>query len=292
MKLVQPDLDEAPASATRRRLLRTLLVGGAAFAAVPVVNAYRFEIARRRVALAGLARPLRVAHLSDLHFGPFVREGSVRAWVDATLRERPDLVVITGDFVDHRFEGDAEPLLRHLARLRAPLGVFGVWGNHDNAIFGFDEHGVFRADWRERREGWTRALADAGVRVLLNEGARVRSDLYLAGIDDERTGRPDLARALAGRRAEPTLLLSHTPDFLPRVPDSVALTLCGHTHGGQVKLPFVGPLVTSSRFGRRFAEGFVRAPALGFVSRGLGVSVLPVRLDCPAEVVLLTLTPR
>ncbi|PYE55795.1 metallophosphoesterase [Deinococcus yavapaiensis] len=286
------DFDEASVSFTRRRLLRAIALGGAAFAAVPIVNTYRFEVSRHRVSLAGLTAPLRVAHLSDLHFGPFIREGSVRAWVDATLRERPDLIVITGDFFDHLFRGDGAPLLRLLARLSAPLGVFGVWGNHDNAIFGFDENGIFHPDWRERRTNWGRALRASGVRILLNEGVRVRSDLYLAGIDDERTGWPDLARALAGRRGETVLLLSHTPDALPSVPSNVALTLCGHTHGGQVKLPVVGPLVTSSRYGRRFAEGFVRAPALGFVSRGLGVSNLPLRLDCPAEVAMLELTPR
>ena len=98
--------------------------------------------------------------------------------------------------------------------------------------------------------------------------------------------------ALAERPpAAPTLLLSHNPDLLPLVPNGVDLTLCGHTHGGHVRLPGIGPIVTSSAYGRRFAAGWVRTPALGYVSRGPGVGVLPVRWDCPPEVTLLTLSP-
>lgn len=243
---------------------------------------YSFSVNRYCFALAGLAEPLRVAQLSDLHFGPYVREGALRRWVDATLAERPELIVITGDFVDLQATGNLTALARQLSRLRAPLGVYGVWGNHDYANFG-----------RARLAELGRLLSGAGVRVLTNAGVLLREDLYLAGVDDFGRGCPRLEPALAARPpGAACLLLSHNPDILPQVPQGVGLTLCGHTHGGQVKLPFVGPLVTSSAYGRRFAEGWITEPVSAFVSRGLGFSMLPVRWNCQAEVVVIDLLPR
>ncbi|MEJ2358658.1 MAG: metallophosphoesterase [Deinococcales bacterium] len=244
-----------------------------------MASAYRFRVVQRSATLAGLTAPLRLTLLADLHFGPFIGAGSVAAWVAASNAARPDLVLLDGDLVDRR-AGDVAPLLRELAGLRASLGTYAVWGNHDHVRFG-DLSG-FAAD-----------LRSVGVEVLVNRGVAVRRALYLAGIDDLRRGRPDLAAALAGRpEGAATLLLSHNPDVLPEVPLDVGLTLCGHTHGGQVRLPFVGALVTSSRYGQRFAQGWVEGPARGYVTHGLGVSLLPIRVDCPAELTVLDLLPE
>ncbi len=120
----------------------------------------------------------------------------------------------------------------------------------------------------------------------------MRDDLYVAGLDDFRNGRPDLEATLGGRPdAGATVLLSHNPDVLPEVPIEIPLTLSGHTHGGQVVLPGVGALQTSSRYGDRFLAGWVEGPARGYVSRGLGVTSVPVRINCPAELTVLDLTP-
>lgn len=264
----------------RRTFLRAAIA--ASLVAVPGVcmaSTYRFTIERHARRLVGLAEPLRVVFMSDLHFGPYIREASVASWVDATLAQRPDLILLGGDLVDRHVADDVGPLVTQLARLRAPLGVWAVWGNHDRVAFG--SGGTFRA-----------ALADAGVRVLVNEAVRPRDDLLLAGIDDLVEGRPDLGAALAeapGHGA--TLLLSHNPDVLPRVPTHVGLTLAGHTHGGQICLPGGVPIYTASRYGRRFARGWVEGPARGYVSRGLGVSLLPIRFACPAELTVLDLAP-
>jgi len=247
-----------------------------------VLSAHRFRVERIEAALAGLRAPLRVGFLSDLHYGPFVRQGPVAAWVDATLDLAPDLVLLGGDLVDHRAPADLGPLLAQLARLRAPLGVFAVWGNHEYHRFPRRGIGTFAT-----------ALREVGVTPLRNEGVVLRDDLFLAGLDDLIEGLPDLNAALAGRpTASACLLASHNPDVLPRVPEDIALTLSGHTHGGQVVLPWLGPLVTRSRYGRRFVAGWIRAPALGYVSRGLGMTLLPVRLFCPSELTLATLNPR
>nr|WP_246580452.1 metallophosphoesterase [Deinococcus aestuarii] len=241
--------------------------------------------------MTGLRKPLRVVQLSDLHYGAYIGRGSVRAWVDAALALRPDVVLVTGDFVDKRGVAPLEPLFGELARLRAPLGVWGVWGNHDHAHFRRTAHRGGRSPGAAR-DAFGADLRRSDVRLLCNEGTTLRDDLFLAGVDDLRWGRVDLGAALARAPAGgAVLLMSHTPDLLPEVPGRVGLTLCGHTHGGQVCLPLIGPLVTSSRFGRRFASGFVRGPAPGFVSRGLGVTTLPFRLNCGPEVVVFDFVP-
>lgn len=248
--------------------------------AAQVTGTYAFDVVRERDVLRGLRTPLRIAWLTDLHHGEFVRTASVRAWVDAALDEAPDVVLLGGDLVDETPGSDATArLFAELARLRAPLGVLAVAGNHD--------HGRFRgtaplAEWLRR----------AGIELLVNRGVAVREDLYVAGLDDLRNGRPDLGATLRDRPAAgATVLLSHNPDVLPQVPTDVGLTLSGHTHGGQVVLPGVGALQTSSRYGDRFLAGWVQGPARGYVSRGLGVTGLPVRVNCPAELTILDLAP-
>jgi uncharacterized protein len=267
----------------RRFLTRAAAVAaGAAVgsAGAQVAGAYRFDVVRERAVLEGLTAPLRLAWLTDLHHGQFVRTASVRAWVDAALAEAPDIVLLGGDLVDQHPGPDADgELVAELARLRAPLGVLAVWGNHDRTRF--------RAMAR-----FEAALHEAAVELLVNRGAQVRDDLHVAGLDDFRTGRPDLGATLRDRpTAGATVLLSHNPDVLPEVPLDVGLTLAGHTHGGQVVLPGVGALYTSSQYGDRFLAGWVEGPARGYVSRGLGVSNLPVRVNCPAELTVLDLVP-
>ncbi len=266
--------------------LQRALSGVASFtvtylAARVVQNAYRFEVTRHRRALPKLNQPLRVVHLSDFHTGPFVGYAAVREWVDAANAQQPDLIVATGDFVDHWFGRSLEELERTLLDLRAPLGVWGVWGNHDHARF---------ADLR----GLESALNRAGVHILNNRGVKLRSDLYLAGVDDAQRGAPDIVSALRNRPEDAAcLLLAHNPDFIPDVPQEVNLTLCGHTHGGQVRLPGWGPVFTSSAHGQRFASGWVeeRALPLAYVSRGLGTVIFPARLRCPAELAVFDLLP-
>ncbi len=241
---------------------------------------YHFEVVRERAELAGLRAPVRVAWLTDLHHGQHVRTASVRAWVDAALAEAPDLVLLGGDLVDQTPGADADDgLAAELARLRAPLGVLAVAGNHD--------HGRFRG-----LEPYAGLLRGVGIEVLVNRGISARGDLHVAGLDDLRNGRPDLGAALRDRgSAGATVLVSHNPDVLPDVPTDIGLTLAGHTHGGQVVLPGVGALFTSSRYGDRFLAGWVEGPARGYVSRGLGVTSIPVRINCPAELTILDLVP-
>ncbi len=285
---------------TRRRVLRGLAgagLGAAALGGMGAAQAYLFDVTRHTRPLPGLTRPLRVAFLTDLHFGLFIFGGSVRSWVDAANALGADLIVLGGDQMDYRADETPTGLLSELRRLKAPLGVYGVWGNHDYGSFGkyYSPHyGPARPDWPQRRENLRVAYAEAGVTILRNEGRRVRDDLYLAGVDDLWEGEVDLGTALAGQPpAGATLLVSHNPDLLPDLPTGLGLVLSGHTHGGQIRLPLIGAPVVPSKYGQRYALGWV-AGAHGtpaYVSRGLGLSGVPLRNLCPPEVAVFTLLP-
>ncbi|MFC5849787.1 metallophosphoesterase [Deinococcus petrolearius] len=284
-----------------RGLTRGLLGGGAAVALLGgagAAQAYRFGVTRHTRALSGLRAPLTVAFLTDLHSGPYIGLGSVRAWVGETLALRPDLILLGGDQLDRHAHAAPGELLAELARLRAPLGTWAVWGNHDYGHFGADPDparpGASRpADWGTRRERLEAAFAAAGVPVLRNAGRAVRDDLWLAGVDDFLKGRPEPQAALAGAAGHAVLMVSHNPDLLPELPPGVGLVLSGHTHGGQVRLPLIGAPVVPSRYGQRYAMGWVTGAhgTPGYVSRGLGLSGLPLRNLCDPEITLLRLVP-
>ena len=265
-------------------------------------NIYRFQVVNEHRQLPGLVRALRMVQMSDLHFGAFIGVRTVRRWVDATLKAHPDLIVITGDFLDSHFgEHSNRELLAELARLRAPLGIYAVYGNHDwNSLL-----------TAARRSSFARRLAEIGITVINNLGVQLRDDLYVCGVDDWWFGEQDTRAMLANYRSGAVLLLSHNPDYLPHVPMEVTLTLCGHTHGGQVKLPFLGAMKQASVHEAKFLEGWVETePAVrievhsveetrksfprqiqGYVTHGLGVTGLPLRLHCPAELTVFDFVP-
>lgn len=238
----------------------------------------RVELAVSRLgeALDGL----RVAFLSDLHAGPFVRESDLCSVFERLARLEPELVLFGGDLVDSSPE-DVLELRRPLELLQPPLGMYAVPGNHDYTA----ERDLVI---------WRGVLASCGVRVLENQGHRVKrgpDGLWLAGVEDLDLGKPDLARALQGCGGEePVLLISHQPDmFHEAAYVGVDLQLSGHTHGGQIRLLGQAPWVRShTRLGYR--EGLFEADgAQLYVGRGAGMTLLPVRIGAPAEVSLIEL---
>ena len=229
-------------------------------------------------------RPLRLAILSDIHAGaPFITAEKIDAVVAAINRAKPDAVVLLGDYVTHGVVGGSfiapENLALRLAGLTAPLGIYGVLGNHD---------------WWLGGPRVRRAMASAGIAMI--DQAAVRIDrpggaFWLVGIDDFWKGAPDIGAALAKvADPAPVILATHNPDLFPDVPRRVALALAGHTHGGQVNLPLLGRLVVPSGFGARYAAGHVVEGGRNFyITTGLGTSILPVRFRVPPEIVLLTI---
>lgn len=224
---------------------------------------------------------LRIAFLSDIHVG-FVMDAAMLARVAARVAAaQPDLVCLGGDLINTR-EREILFWREALALLAAPLGLFAVPGNHDH-FFGKDI-GL-----------WQSFLRTHGVESLVNRGVRIERGgacLWLAGIDDLTDGEPDLEAALAGRREdEPTILLSHHPDvFQIAQAVGIDLQLSGHTHGGQILLFGWAP-ITHSRFGW-WRGHHVRNGAQLYVSRGVGVTLLPIRFAAPNEVPILVLRSR
>jgi predicted MPP superfamily phosphohydrolase len=222
---------------------------------------------------------LRLGVLSDLHAGvPHAGRAAIVRAVERINHEQPDAALLLGDFLDATFWGGRlapEIVARELAALNAPLGTFAVLGNHD---------------WRRAGDGMWRALVAEGITVLENSADRA-GELYVTGLADLRSRRPDLPGALSQVPPDsPVILLAHDPDVFPYVPDRVALTLSGHTHGGQIAIPRLRSLAIPSRYGERYARGHIVEQGRHlFVSSGLGTSGLPLRALVPPEVVVLTL---
>jgi uncharacterized protein len=236
------------------------------------------------VAVPPALKGLRVAVISDLHAGaPFIDTAKLDRLVAMTNAAKPDLILLTGDYVITNVVGGRympiDTVVAHLKGLHAPLGVYAVIGNHDR----WDDPGRIVSSFRA-----------AGISVLENTHVMLpppRNGIALVGLGDRDNGGPKVKRSLAGVTGA-ALCFVHSPDVFPRLPATCALTIAGHTHGGQVWLPFLGrPAVeTVSRFGQRYAIGVIREDGRTmFVSSGIGTSILPLRLGVPPEISLLTL---
>ena len=235
------------------------------------------ELVLRDGAPAGLDG-LRIAFVSDVHAGSCLGEDELCEVFERIAATNPDLVLLGGDLINTR-ERELLMFRRPLALLKPRLGTFAVPGNHDHF-------------WGPDIGLWSSFLRDHGVHVLLNSGTRIEragASLWLCGVDDFTEGEPDLAKALAGRRdGEPAVLLSHHPDFFfEAAAVDVDLTLSGHTHGGQVRIFGWAP-IRHSRLG--YERGWFRENGCSlYVGRGLGVTLLPIRIDARPEVPIVTL---
>jgi len=247
--------------------------------------------------LPGPLRGLRIGLLTDLHSSAIVSSRLIRAAGDLLLSERPDLIVMTGDFISGstRFlSGSIGQFKREhvtrcaeaLSHLKAPLGIYGVLGNHD---FWSGAESVAMIC-----ETFTRQM---GMVWLRNRSVTVKrggASLRLLGVDDYWEPSCSLAQACRGLDGDSVrILLSHNPDINDDISlsrERIDLVLAGHTHGGQVVMPFLGQPVMPSKFGQKYRAGLVRDGARQtYISRGIGCLLAPIRLNCPPEVTVLTL---
>lgn len=301
-RLVTSDSAPRPA-ASRRDFLRT---AGWAMASVPFLavgtglfkTVYDFEVRRVRVPVAGLPRAfhgLRLAQVSDLHAGSFFSPAPADEAARMLLAERPDLIVVTGDFVNHA-AAELPLVLPALHRLRADLGVFGILGNHDHYA---DVPDVLRG------------VAETPVRMLVNARHTVRVDgtvLHLLGTDNTGFGQryADLPRTLDGLAApgeadDLRVLLTHDPTFWDeaRAATGAHLTLSGHTHGGQIGWEWAQASATPrgvnladlqyDHTAGLYTETGAHAPQHLYVNRGLGTTGPPLRLGIRPEITVLEL---
>lgn len=243
-----------------------------------VENATRPLVHRLQLSFGSLPRavaPLRILHLSDLHIDGVDGLAEV---VAAQVRELPcDVCVLTGDY---RFEiegpwQDVIPrMARVVSRIHAPLGIFGILGNHDCADM-------------------ARPLEELGIRLLVNEAVQIADGVWLAGVDDPHYyGCDDLKRAASPIPPEAfKILLAHSPEMFAEAAEAgFDLYLCGHTHWGQIRTPWGAALLVNARCPKTYTAGLWRHGAMqGYTSAGVGCSMLPVRFNCPPEIVVIEL---
>jgi uncharacterized protein len=242
----------------------------------------RYDVTADALALKGL----KIAVISDLHGGaPFITTEKIDQVVAMTNAAHPDLVLLTGDYVIQNVVGGHRmPIATIVAQLKpltAPLGVYAVLGNHDN----WDDAGRI-----------TRAFEQGGIPVLENSAVQFKRGgaiITLIGVGDHYSGGSNVAQAMTGVPADAqALCFTHSPDVFPDLPKSCALTIAGHTHGGQVWLPVLGRIAVArqSLYGQRYAIGVIRENGKTlFVSPGIGTSALPVRFMVPPEVSLVSI---
>ncbi|UVI27914.1 metallophosphoesterase [Paenibacillus spongiae] len=278
---------------TRRRFLKW--VAGSGLAAAAAAPAYSYYVERNWVEVNTVAIPMfdgnqkhpfrgtRIVHFSDVHFGYHFDKDDLIQVINRIERLKPDLICFTGDLVDDGTEGLSQ-CTDMMMSLQAPLGKFAVLGNHDYGI--------------EGRSGVSDFWKKTGFRLLLNRHAAIEkggSRLIVAGVDDLMLGQPDLERALGGTLPEDkVILLAHEPDFADTAADwpQVKLQLSGHTHGGQIRLPFIGHLIAPPH-GKKYVDGLYHAGAAQlpvYTNRGIGTTTLPIRFWCRPELTVLELT--
>jgi uncharacterized protein len=249
----------------------------------------RFIVERHQITLARLPAAfdgLTIAHITDLHFGEYFHEADLQSIVATINQLSPDVVALTGDFVTHpnlsrhraRAVEDGKRCARLLGGLRPRLGSFAVLGNHDFVL---------------PLSNLARDLAAGGTRLLRNSALpleRGGARIWVAGLDDAIAGRPKAAATLAQvAPGEAVVLLVHEPDVADGLPPGFDLQLSGHSHGGQVCMPFGYP-VFLPHLARKYPAGLYRVGDLHlFTSRGVGTTQVPMRLNCPPTVDLLTL---
>lgn len=292
------------------KLFGAALVGGVgvvgyAFGLEPLV---RLSITKNQIQTPKwrIGPPLRIAALADFHAcEPWMNAQRVRQVVAKTNALKPDIILLLGDYLSGmRMVFRSLPndeLAAALSHFSAPLGVHAILGNHD---WWEDEAAQFRG-------GGPTAIGEAmknvGISVFENDVLRLEKDgqpFWLAGLADQwalfpnkgltrgrHVGLDDLDGTLAKIDDDaPVILMAHEPDIFPRVPDRVALTLSGHTHGGQIRLAGYSPVVPS-KYGNKYAYGHIQENGRDLlVSGGLGCSMIPVRFGVPPEINLIELS--
>ncbi|MEW9500316.1 metallophosphoesterase [Jeotgalibacillus marinus] len=228
---------------------------------------------------------LKIVQFSDLHMGFNYTIGDLNSLVKKINRLDPDIILFTGDLVDkpNQYEG-AEALTVALEQLHANVGKYAIYGNHD------------RGGWGSSL--YSNIMEGAGFTLLVNDVSEITIDdgtsIYIAGVDDALLGRPNIHESIYSiPRGAFTILLSHCPDLADEAKEyDIHYQLSGHSHGGQVRIPFVGSLVTPP-YAEKYDAGKYNVDGLTlYVNRGIGTARLPFRFLCRPEVTVFTLDKK
>jgi predicted MPP superfamily phosphohydrolase len=253
----------------------------------------RFELEHFAIGVSGLSSDLSqftIAQLTDIHLGPFMPPEELARYVEAVNQLKPDLVALTGDFITSS-RSEVVPCVETLAGLKARYGVFACLGNHDT--------------FSGAASKLTQTFIEKGIQILRNDAATIdvgNSRISVLGVDDLVAGRPDLERAKSlAHPAEVNILLSHRPEIFPvAAKEGIDLVLSGHYHGGQIKLLPEPDSLSIARFLTPYVEGLFQLPRPAeaaderkvgnlFVGRGVGITAVPIRINCPPQIAHLTL---
>jgi predicted MPP superfamily phosphohydrolase len=260
-----------------------------------------FRLRKLRIPIKGLAAPLRILHLSDLHLCPGDR--AKQRFIRRATDDDYDFVFLTGDIAE---EPDAEPLVPGLLSRQPRHGAYAVFGNHDHWRLSVGDHlweffggtSRSRATWTDVPRMKANYEAEGRWRVLVNEHVEHEvhgQKVVIAGIDDPFTGKGDLQRTMQGlKQADVLIGLVHVPTDLASLSQrGFHLVLAGHTHGGQVRLPLIGALRTQCDLAPRHAAGLHHVERTAVhVSQGLGAGkLIRVRLLCPPTAYDIMLEP-
>ena len=225
----------------------------------------------------GALKGIKIVFASDFHIKPN-QEKRLTKIVEMINEQHPDIILSVGDFVSGHEENMTMPIddiVKQLKNIKSKYGFYTVLGNHD---------------WWIDGEGITEKLNKNGIKVLANSNVKLTIDdkiIYLAGIEDTTTRTPDIEKALEQTK-NPIILLSHSPDVFPIVPNDVNLTLAGHVHGGQVRLPLIGALVVPSNYGDKYSQGLIKEKGKQMiVTKGIGNRIFNVRFNCIPEIVVI-----
>ena len=219
---------------------------------------------------------IKIVFASDFHIKPH-QEKRLKQVVDLINNENPNIVLSVGDFVSGHSENMTMPIdkiVSELKNVKSKYGFYTTLGNHD---------------WWIDGNGITNALTSNGIKVLANSNTKVNingKDIYIAGVEDKTTRTPEIYSALKNTK-NPVILLTHSPDVFPKVPSDINLTLSGHVHGGQVRLPLLGALIVPSDYGDKYSLGLIEEKGKKMiVTKGIGNSILNVRFNCVPEIVV------
>jgi len=279
-------------------LLLLVILAGLVLFWAHKVELHQFQINRHDVTLRKIipGQPLKILHLSDVHFA--LPNVMLSRFFTRLGEEEYDLAVLTGDIID--CEEGIHNAVENLKKIKTKHGFFAVFGNHDYYDYRFKDiflhnfPGQSKPETLNPTDVLQAALEGIGVRVLLNRTEEINAagvPFLIHGLDDPTTGRASIRETLASYDpAKINLLLTHTIDaFMDISHHEIDLSFSGHSHGGQIRFPVIGPVFTHTILGRAYADGIVTLKgAVCSVSRGLGCGrFLPFRLLCPPEAVVL-----
>ncbi len=221
---------------------------------------------------------IKIVFASDFHIKPN-QQKRLEKIVELINLQNPDLVLSAGDFVcGHLKHTTMQPegIAKGLGKIKSKYGIYTTLGNHDL--------------WHDVQK-FTNALKNNNIRVLNNSNEKLiinGKTLYIAGIQYKPKNILQISKALENTQ-KPTIMITHSPDEFPKMQrERVSLVLAGHTHGGQIRIPFIGPLFTASSYGDKYAKGFIEENGKKMITTtGIGTSILPIRFNCPPEIVVI-----